>query len=167
MFPSFSVMLKSIIDLFKSLFKFLPWWGWVTFLIVAVVFWYIDIKFSGRSYYHSNRFKSRRKSTPQAKKLFYALKKRKISSELEHWDGNKHVDISIPRAKIDIEVDGSQHYTDPKQIKSDIDRSFYSATRNDKRTIHIPNAQIDNNLDQIADAIAQTVQERNRDTKEE
>jgi len=92
--------------------------------------------------------------SPQAINLYKALTNRGIKCRMEAWDEHKHIDISIPWAKIDIEVDGLQHYTDPEQIKADFRRSYYSTTNDDFDTIHIPNSIIDSYLDRVANAIA-------------
>ena len=55
--------------------------------------------------------------TPQVTSLYNALMNKGIKCELEVWDGHKHIDISIPWAKIDIEVDGLHHYSNPEQIQ--------------------------------------------------
>lgn len=92
--------------------------------------------------------------SPQVTNLYNALMSRKIKCELEVYDGHKRIDISIPWAKIDIEVDGLHHYTNPDQIQSDFQRSYWSMTRDDYDTLHIPNIIVDQHLDRVADAIA-------------
>lgn len=90
--------------------------------------------------------------TKQALALANALKKRGLEVLTEYWDGYKHVDLFIPSAKLYIEIDGLQHYTDPKQFKADLDRDHYSD--DDKFfTKHISNQLIDSHLEEIADAI--------------
>ena len=86
------------------------------------------------------------KSTPQAIALYKALQVRRISSKLEVWDGYKHIDLSIPWARMDVEIDGFQHYVSAKQIESDLERSYYSAINDDFYTMHIPNTAIQANL---------------------
>ena len=71
------------------------------------------------------------------------------------FDGHKRVDISIPWAKIDIEVDGLHHYTNPDQIARDFKRSYWSLTRDDYDTFHVPNMIIEQHLDAVADALAE------------
>lgn len=97
--------------------------------------------------------KTTNSSTPQAKALREALIKRGIKCELEKWDGYKHIDIAIPWAKLNIEIDGIQHYTDPKQMTSDCQRTYYSIQKGFK-TIRYPNFVIEKNLDRVADGIA-------------
>lgn len=105
--------------------------------------------------------------TPQAKSLHQALIARGIKCQLEAYDGYKHVDISIPWAKLDIEVDGNQHYTDAKQMKADLDRSYYSSQNDEFDTIHIPNMAVDKYLDKVADAIARVARDDYYAMKEE
>jgi len=53
--------------------------------------------------------KQKEKSTPEAIKLCEALIKMGFNAELEKSDGYKHIDIAIPKFKVNIEVDGMQH----------------------------------------------------------
>lgn len=106
-------------------------------------------------------------STPQAIALHQALMARGIKCQLEVCDGHKHVDISIPWAKLDIEVDGNQHYTDARQMKADLDRSYYSSQNDEFDTIHIPNMAVDKYLDKVADAIARVARDDYCAMKEE
>lgn len=92
-------------------------------------------------------------STPQALALYDALIVRGIKCELEKYDGYKHIDIAIPWAKINIEIDGTQHYLDPQQVAADYKRSYHSMQKGFK-TIRYPNFIIENNVDEVADTIA-------------
>ena len=95
-----------------------------------------------------------KKSTKEATDLKIALEKLGIEVLSELNDGYKHIDLVIPKAKINIEVDGDRHLTDAHQIMSDLKRSHYS---NDLgyNTIHIPNSAIHENLGEIASALAE------------
>lgn len=95
-----------------------------------------------------------KKSTPQALKLKEALESLGIKMLSEHWDGHKHIDLSIPDAKINIEIDGPRHLTDPFQILADMNRSHGSEMLG-YHTLHIHNEEIDTNLERIAVAIAE------------
>ena len=105
--------------------------------------------------------------TPEAKKLYYELKKRGIACELEVYDGHKIIDLSIESAGLDIEIDGIQHFTDPDQIQSDMERSYWSQERDGFDTIHIPNAVINANLEQVANAIAKVAERRSGEQSDE
>ncbi|MFZ2206294.1 MAG: hypothetical protein WA061_00450 [Microgenomates group bacterium] len=98
--------------------------------------------------------------TEEAIVLKEALEKKMIKVELEYNDGYKHVDLYLPDAKINIEVDGLHHLMDPAQIKRDFTREYYSE-RSGYHTLHIPNIIIKDqiHLDKIADAIALVVME--------
>jgi len=85
-----------------------------------------------------------------------ALQKRGVNVELHHNDGHKCVDLFLPEANIDIEVDGLQHLTTPTQILSDFKREHWS-DKDGHRTLHILNIAIHHYLDQIADAIKEVV----------
>lgn len=104
-----------------------------------------------------------RRSTPQAIKLKDELERRGIIVVAEKWDGHKHIDLVIHRSRLNIEVDGKQHYQDAKQILADIKRSHYSDFKG-YDTFHVPNVFIDNarDLTKVADALAEaaTIQAR-------
>ncbi|MDD5749873.1 MAG: DUF559 domain-containing protein [Patescibacteria group bacterium] len=99
------------------------------------------------------------KSTPQETKLFNSLLEKGVDAKLQHWDGHKHIDIAILEVKIYIEVDGSHHLTIVQQIEKDFIRDSYSK-ESGFDTIHIPNSEIDHNLERIANAIAKVVKFR-------
>lgn len=95
-------------------------------------------------------------STPQTLLLANALKARGVELELEYWDGYKHVDIFIPKARIALEIDGLPHFLDAKKIDADFHRDFYS-NKDAVFTKRIPNEIIETHLNELADAIAEVV----------
>jgi len=97
--------------------------------------------------------------TPQAIILSEALRYRGIRNELEHDDGHKHVDIYIPSAKLNLEVDGKYHLTDPEQWFCDLKRDLHSHNEG-KSTIHIPNHYVDTDLDRLANVIAEVIRKK-------
>jgi hypothetical protein len=99
------------------------------------------------------------KVTPEAKQLFDKLIEEGVFAELEYWDGHKHVDIHIPSAKLYIEVDGVQHFTNPDQIASDFLRDHYSDDAG-YSTFRIPNEIVREKLDMVLKAILKIVSER-------
>ena len=99
--------------------------------------------------------------TPQAKRLHEALNKRDIHNELEFDDGYKHTDISIPWARLNLEIDGKYHLTDPEHLFRDLKRDSYSHL-DGIDTIRIPNSYIDNDLDKVANSIAEVARKRAR-----
>jgi very-short-patch-repair endonuclease len=102
------------------------------------------------------------KITPQAKKLSEALKRRGIKHKLEDYDGYKHVDISIPWANLNIEIDGKQHSLSAKQFYADLERGTYSA-EDGIATKRFTNEDIDRYVEQIAGAIAKVAKKRYRE----
>lgn len=94
-----------------------------------------------------------RQVTPEALALKTELEKRGLIVEAEKWDGHKHIDLVIHRARLNIEVDGKQHYEDASQIVTDLKRSHYSDISG-YDTIHIPNVLIRTDLTQVSDAVA-------------
>jgi very-short-patch-repair endonuclease len=95
--------------------------------------------------------------TPHTMLLVEALQKRGVELEVEHWDGHKHVDIYIPKDKLYIEIDGAPHYTRPDKIIADFNRDYFSF-KEGFFTKHITNEAIDSHLEEIAEAIANVVQ---------
>lgn len=109
---------------------------------------------------HSKKSKYTQNSpTSQAQALHDALIARGIKCELEKYDGYKHIDLAIPWARMNIEVDGSQHYLDPKQMMADDKRDYYSMCKGFK-TFRLPNLIIENRLDEVADTLAQVARNR-------
>lgn len=97
--------------------------------------------------------------TRQAEALYNALIKKDIKCELEKWDGFKHIDIAIPWARLNIEIDGIQHYTDSKQVIADMSRTHYSQKKG-YHTHRVANFAIDKNLEGVASAIAEMARKR-------
>jgi len=96
--------------------------------------------------------------TPEALKLYQALKKRGVPATLEKFDGFKHIDIAIPQAKVNIEVDGGQHNFDHKQALADLKRTFYSFKKG-YVTLRIPNSLVREHLEETADYITDFLNE--------
>jgi len=92
--------------------------------------------------------------TPETLLLKEALEKEGINVNIEVFDGHKHIDLEIPKAKLDVEVDGIQHLTNPDQIVRDINRGYYSH-RDGFSTMHIPNEMIRKHLEKISKALAE------------
>lgn len=102
-----------------------------------------------------------RQPTPQARKLHDALKRRGIPAELEKWEGHKHIDIAIPSARINIEVDGQHHNFNDEQAFSDLQRTFFSFEKG-YYTLRIPNSLIENRLNRAVDLVIGII-EKNRE----
>ena len=102
-----------------------------------------------------------REPTPQAKKLHEALTKRGVPAELEKWDRHKHIDIAIPSARINIEVDGQHHNFNDDQAFSDLQRTFYSFEKG-YYTLRIPNSLIENRLNRAVELVIGII-EKNRE----
>ena len=79
--------------------------------------------------------------TKEAFDLKEALEQKGVRVYIELDDGHKHVDLAIPKAKLNIEVDGIQHLTNPYQIMADLNRGYYSH-KSGFNTMHIPNEMI-------------------------
>lgn len=102
--------------------------------------------------------------TKEATDLKEELKKRGVKVYVELNDGHKHVDLGLPDAKLNIEIDGIQHLTDPHQIVADLNRGYYSSKLG-YSTMHIPNEMIRLHLQEIADALAQASKIRTQTIK--
>lgn len=96
--------------------------------------------------------------TTEAKKLYYELKRRRVPAYLEKDDGYKKIDIAIPKAKINIEVDGQQHNFNPNQALRDLKRTYYSFLKG-YFTLRIPNSLIRDYLKETADLIVKILNE--------
>ena len=94
------------------------------------------------------------KPTKEENDLKEALEKLGIRVLSQVSDSHKVIDLAIPSARINIEVDGSQHVTDTYQILSDLKREHYSDDLG-YDTIHITNQAIHTNLGGIASALAE------------
>jgi len=93
--------------------------------------------------------------------FFEALKQRGIECEFETYDGFKHIDIAIPKARLYLEIDGGHHSTDPTQLDKDLWRDEYSS-KEGFQTIHYTNQQIAENLTAIADALVEVIKSREK-----
>lgn len=93
--------------------------------------------------------------------LFEAIKQRGIECEYEAYDGFKHVDIAIQKARLYIEIDGDHHSTDPTQLDKDLKRDEYSS-KEGYITKHYTNQQIADNITAIADALAEVIKSREK-----
>ena len=105
-----------------------------------------------------------RKPTPEAQDLKTALEKLGLRVLAEVGDSHKHVDLSIPDARINIEVDGERHLTDPYQIITDLKRAHYSDDLG-YYTMHISNDAIHKDLGGIASALAEASKIREEEIK--
>jgi very-short-patch-repair endonuclease len=92
--------------------------------------------------------------TKEAADLKDELQKRGVKVYVELNDGYKHIDLALPDAKLNVEVDGIQHLTNPHQIVTDLSRGYYS-NKLGYNTLHIPNEMIHLHLNEIADALAE------------
>jgi len=104
-------------------------------------------------------------ATDEAINLYFALKQRGVPAHLEKDDGFKTIDIAVPHAKVNIEVDGGHHNYSSKQALSDLNRTLYSFKKG-YSTLRIPNSLVKKNLVQTADLITEfLIESRNRKTK--
>jgi very-short-patch-repair endonuclease len=105
--------------------------------------------------------KKYRNPTKEAGDLKEALEKQGVRVLVELHDGYKHIDLAIPKAKINVEVDGIQHLTNPHQILADLNRGYYS-NKNGFNTMHIPNEMIRLHLKEISEALAEAAKIREK-----
>ncbi|MFH1978330.1 MAG: hypothetical protein ABIJ92_03320 [Candidatus Aenigmatarchaeota archaeon] len=97
------------------------------------------------------------KPSPEAIKLFEALSSRGITSRLEKV--SPIIDLTIERAKLDIEISDSRHFTDSEQMQKDLERNYWSK-REGYEKIHIPRRVIEEHLDKVADSLAKVAKDR-------
>jgi len=98
------------------------------------------------------------RATPEARRLCFALKEKGFYALIDFWDGHKHIDIAIPEAKINIEVDGLQHNFKPEQALADLKRTYYSFKKG-YFTLRIPNSLISNHFDECVQLITEMIKE--------
>lgn len=100
-------------------------------------------------------------TTDETIALYFALRNRGVPAKLELDDGYKTIDIAIPDAKINIEVDGRHHNYNPRQAMSDLKRTYYSFLKG-YFTLRIPNSLVNHNLEETADFITGILSENKR-----
>jgi len=89
------------------------------------------------------------KPTANALLLNQALNAVGIETVLEHFDGHKHVDIFVPKGKIYIEIDGTNHYTSAFQLATDFARDHHSDDAG-FRTLRLANEVVEKQAIKIA-----------------
>lgn len=107
---------------------------------------------------------NKKKTTEPQIVLYDLLKAKGVEAILEYYDGHKTVDIAIPEAKLFIEIDGLDHFTDPEKIETDFKREHYSDVSKFS-TIHIPNIIINHHAWRVAEGIVKVVNKRLNNTK--
>lgn len=114
--------------------------------------------------FKNGKNKFMKKPTPEENALKIALENLGVFVLSQVSDRHKHIDLAIPSAKINIEVDGPKHLTNANQIIKDLLRSHYSDDLG-YFTIHIPNESIHSDLDKIAKALAEAAKIREEQLK--
>lgn len=104
--------------------------------------------------YWLNDIQNNTTATEESITLYFALKKRGVPAEIEKHDGFKTIDIAVPEAKVNIEVDGLHHKYNGNQAIRDLKRILNSYAKG-YLTLHIPNAIVNNNLEEAADLITE------------
>ena len=82
------------------------------------------------------------------------------------FTGKQTIDLAVPVAKVNIEVDGGQHNRDPQQALSDLKRTYHSF-RKGYFTIRIPNPLVDNYLEETVKYIVDILEESQDQIEEE
>lgn len=104
----------------------------------------------------------RRDMTPQERKLWYLfLRKYPVKIYKQRIIDSFIVDFYCASAKLVVEIDGSQHYTEQGQ-EYDAQRSVCLA-RYDLQVIRFSNADVDNRFDAVCRAIHEAIQNRKAD----
>jgi hypothetical protein len=97
-------------------------------------------------------------STKETINLYFSLRERGVPAELEKFDGYKTVDIAVVEARVNIEVDGEQHFNNADQAFDDLQRTFFSFKKG-FLTLRIPNVLVKQNLKQTADYVTEFLNE--------
>ena len=107
-----------------------------------------------------------KRASPHALKLYECLKKRGVFCELEAYNSTKHVDIAIRDARLYIGIDGEHHNFDPEQLNNDLmkdEESFKEGFATKRYSLK----EIDENLDGIADTLAEVIKQRVKKLQQE
>lgn len=103
-----------------------------------------------------------KKTTRETLLIYFSLINRGIDVELEKEIGNNfRVDLAIPSARINIEIDGEQHNLVSNQALTDLKRTEYSL-RYDYYTLRIPNSLVRDfyKLDDTIDILVEIIKNR-------
>ncbi len=93
-------------------------------------------------------------ATKETISLYLLLKQKDVHVELEKYDGYKTTPIAATDAMVNIEVDGSQHNSDPFVALSDLQSTCYDFS-NGYLTLRIPKSLIKKHLQETANYIFQ------------
>ena len=115
--------------------------------IILAIIWLLpflikNFKYRNIRHYPSWRYFKKhvgKPETPEEEKLGNILKGLGWNVRHQQYDGHKTIDIAIPEAIMNIEVDGSQHNLNARQALSDQQRDYYSEQKGFK-TIRVPNS---------------------------
>lgn len=135
----------------------------VSLSLAALIVFLFKISFQNSA---SSDFETSKISpTPQEIKLYKELRHRDIPAKLhKHTPHGITIDIAIPSAKLNIEVDGVYHNLYAKQAMSDLKRTRY-AIEDGYYTLRIPNSIVNKNLDETADLIGEIYEIRMEDLR--
>jgi hypothetical protein len=97
-------------------------------------------------------------TSPETIRLYLALRRRGVPAVLEKSDGHKTIDIAVPSARFNIEVDGPRHRSS-QQAMSDLMRTYYAFSKGFV-TLRIPNTLVRRRLDQTVSFILALLHER-------
>lgn len=102
--------------------------------------------------------------TPESKLFFLSLRVRGINATLEKDDGFKHIDIAITQegSRLNIEIDGSHHYTDAAQSYADFQRTHHSLLKGFV-TLRLPNILVRERQNEVADFITELLEHRRKE----
>jgi very-short-patch-repair endonuclease len=123
----------------------------VVSLIIAALLVFI-FKVSFQSAQPDSLLKHATQPTSEEMRLYKELLHRKIPVKLHKKTRHTTVDIAIPKAKLNIEVDGIQHNIKSKQALSDLKKTRY-ALEEGYYTLRIPNSLVRKKLHETADLV--------------
>lgn len=101
--------------------------------------------------------KLRREMTPQEQKLWYLfLQKYPVKIYKQRIIGSYIADFYCASAKLVIEIDGSQHYSDDTQHKDSTRTTYFESLG--LQVIRYSNADINERFDRVCESIHQRIQ---------
>ena len=122
----------------------------VSLIVAALLVIIFKISFQGDQ--PDSLLKHANQPTAEEMQLYKELLHRKIPVKLHKKTRHITVDIAIPKAKLNIEVDGFQHNIKSSQALTDLKRTKY-ALEEGYYTLRIPNSLVRKKLHKTADLI--------------
>ncbi|HEV3252109.1 MAG TPA: hypothetical protein VGZ71_14210 [Puia sp.] len=97
-------------------------------------------------------------TTKETIQLYFALKGRGLTAQLEKHDKLKRVDITIEESRVHIEVDSAQQNYNVTEALQDLKKTYFDFP-DGSITLRVPNSLVKFNIDQTSDVIHKLIVE--------